>query len=87
MKLKYMLETVDMGDELIAVPVGEGADQISGVIRLNSEGLEIINLFKEEQTIETAIEILSLKYDNKDDMRQYVRRVVDVLRDANLIDE
>ena len=87
MKLKYMLETVDMGDELIAVPVGEGADQIAGVIRMNSEGLEIINLFKEEQTIETAIEILALKYDNKDDMRQYVRRVVDVLRDANLIDE
>ena len=82
-----MLETVDMGDDLIAVPVGEGADQISGVLRLNTEGLEILNLFIEEQTIETAIEILALKYDNKDDLRQYVCKVVSVLQDANLIDE
>ena len=33
--LKYELDMIDMGDKVIAVPVGDGSDDIPGVFKLN----------------------------------------------------
>ena len=87
MKLKYSFESVEMGDETIFVPVGEGADQVNGVVKLNKEGLEIVNLLKNSITKAEIVEILSAKYENdQQTLSKWVDRVVDALSVAGLID-
>ena len=77
-----------MGSEVIAVPVGEGADQVHGVLKLNETGLEIIEMLQEDTTIEEIISKLTSKYDNDaDTIVQYVQDIVELLRSNELVDE
>lgn len=88
MKLKYTFDAVDMGDEIVAVPVGDGADQIHGVVKLNKSGQEIMELLKNDITMEGIIDILAEKYDNsREDLIIHVTRVIDVLYNAGVIDK
>ena len=88
MKLKYSFEEVDMGEEIISVPVGKGAEEIHGVLKLNQEGKEILNLLKDNITEEKIVESLCNKYDNDyETLKGYVKQVINTLRKANLIEE
>jgi hypothetical protein len=88
MKLKYRFEVVDVGEELIAVPVGEDAEKIHGVLKLNKAGKEIADLLQEDTTEEQIIAILSSRYNNdKNIIETYVRNAVESFRNANLIEE
>ena len=88
MKLKYTFESVDMGDEIISVPVGEGALKVQGVLKLNAEGREILDMLKADTTEKQIVDALEAKYEN--DRAMLVRYVGDALRslrDAGLIEE
>ena len=88
MKLKYTFDAVEMGDEIVAVPVGDGADQMHGVVKLNKSGKEIIDLLKNDISKEDIVDILAEKYDNKkEELSNHVSHVIDVLRNAGVIDE
>ena len=88
MKLKYHFDAVDMGDEIIAVPVGDGAEQIQGVLRLNHSGNEIMELLKEEITEDQIIHILAAQYVNStDELTGYVEGAIKTLAGAGLIEE
>lgn len=88
MHLKYTFEPVDMGDEIILVPVGENANEVHGVVKMNREGLEIINLLKDDTTKDNIIEKLLKKYENdRETIDLWVNRTINVLIDAGLIDE
>lgn len=88
MKLKYEFETVDMGDEIILVPVGEGAKWVHGIIKLNKSGLEIINLMKKCVSEDNVVDALATQYENnRDDLLNYVRCVLKPLRENGLIEE
>ena len=84
MKLKYHLETIDMSDEIIAVPVGQGSDQLQGILKLNQAGKEVLELLKNDTSEEEIIHQLSLKYENS---AAYVRQTIAYLKDQNLIDD
>ena len=86
MKLKYTFEMVDMGEEIICVPVGEGADQVHGVLKLNAEGREILDFLKEETTEKAIVDALAAKYENERAILVgYVRTVLDSLCAADLL--
>ncbi len=88
MKLKYHFDAVDMGDEIISVPVGDGAEQVQGVLRLNHSGNEIMELLKDEITEDKIIRILEAKYDNgKEELAEYVDGAIKTLAGAGLIEE
>ena len=88
MKLKYTFESIDMGDEIVAVPVGEGADKVRGMLKLNKEGLEILELLKDNMTEEEILKRLSDKYNNdRDTLITYIRKVTSLLKNADLIEE
>lgn len=85
MRIKYIFESVEMGDEKILVPVGEGASGLSGVVKMNDEGLEIFNLLKDGLSEEEVVDRLSGKYsDNRDTLAQYVRSVTRKLSEAGI---
>ena len=88
MKLKYTFDSVDMGEEIIAVPVGEGSIPVHGVLKLNKEGCEILDLLKTDTTEEQIVSALTAKYENeRDQLAGYVHGVVETLQNANLLDE
>lgn len=88
MKMKCTFEAVDMGSEVIAVPVGNGADQVHGVLKLNKAGLEIVDMLGKDTTTEEIISKLTSKYKNDaDTIAKYVRDIVELLRNNNLIEE
>ena len=88
MKLKYTMEPVSMGSEIIAVPVGPGSLQLSGVLRLNQEGSEILSLLTEDTTEDAIVQSLSTKYENsQDELAAMVGRFLQILRENGLLDE
>ncbi len=86
MRMKCEFEAVDMGSEIIAVPVGEGADQIHGVLKLNKSALEIVEMLRNDTTTEEIINQLVAKYGNETStLSEYVRDTIEVLKVNNLI--
>ena len=77
MKLKYAFEIVNMGEEQVAVPVGENAGNLSGVLKLNPEGAEILDMLKQDTTEDNIVNVLSTKYENdRDELGRYVHDIV-----------
>ena len=50
MKTKYRFEIMELDDGLVAVPVGAGAEQFQGVLKLNETAKSIIELLENETT-------------------------------------
>ena len=88
MKLKFNIEMVDMGDETIGVPTGEGAQEIHGVLKLNKEGQEIIDLLNEKIDEESIVSYLSTKYENdRKTLEKYVHDTIKTLRKEGLVED
>ena len=87
MKLKHTFEIVNMGDELIAVPVGESSQQLHGVVKLNKEGFEIIELLQKDITEEDIVVRLANKYENSiDELKLLVHSYIKHLQEYELLD-
>ena len=86
MKLKYTFEPVEMDEEIIFVPVGEGASQVRGVLKMNAEAREIVEMLKKETTETAIVDALHAKYENDiETLTFYVTRVVNNLRSAGIL--
>ena len=73
MRLKSSFETVDMGDEIICVPVGEGSEKIKGVLKVNQEGAEILEMLTTEISKKDIVNRLIEKYENdRSSLESYV---------------
>ena len=88
MKLKYALEVVDLGDEFIAVPVGEGANNLNGVIKMNKTGKEIVDMLMENMSFDEIVQSLTNRYqDSQDIIVSYVSKTIEVLDGKGLLIE
>ena len=88
MRLRYTFESMDMGDNVILVPVGDEANNFHGVLKLNKEGYEITELLKDNISENEIVDKLAAKYDNeKSSLYAYVSNVIETLRKADLIEE
>lgn len=63
MRLKYMFETIELDGQIVAIPVGEKADEFQGVIKLNETAAYIFDRLKEDTTKEAIIQALEEEYD------------------------
>ncbi len=87
MKLKYTFEIMEIDDQLMAVPVGENADELHGIVRLNKTGSFIFECLKEDISEEEIVEKLSEKYDSSlDEVKEDVRSYLSQLKEAGLIE-
>ena len=88
MKLKYLLEATELDDELICVPVGPGAEEVQGVLKLNASGYEIVKLLENETTAQAIVEALAAKYQtDRATLTNYVEKFVGTLRESGMIEE
>ncbi len=88
MKLKYEFEVMDMGDEFAAVPVGEQADELHGMLRLNADAVEMLELVRTKDTPEEILETLCTRYpqENRDDLGKALRDYLNALLRAGILE-
>ena len=63
MRLKYAFETMELDDQIVAVPVGDGSEEFHGVVKLNETAADIFNLLKEDISEEAIVEAMTEIYD------------------------
>ena len=86
MKFKYELDMIDMGNKVIAVPVGDGSNDIQGVFKLNKAGKEIVSLLKTFDSEEDVVRELKKKYDGSTkDIESYVHEFVLKLQELGVV--
>ena len=70
MKLLYDFEVMDMGEEFVAVPVGEAASKFHGMMRMNKDAAEMFQLIQEHSVPEDVLAELLRRYPDleKDDV-------------------
>lgn len=86
MKLNYSFELMEMDDEVVAVPVGDNAGKLHGIVKLNSTGAEILKMIQEEKSEEEIVEELGKKYDSSlEEIKGFVSGFLKQMADAGLI--
>lgn len=88
MKIKCELVISNIADEIVAVPVGEGAKSFHLVLKLNEEGQKIIELLRQDTSVEEICTEIMREYSSEDDqIREYVIEFINQLREYGLIEE
>lgn len=88
MKLKYTFETMELDDDTVAVPVGEGSEQFQGVVKLNKTGAIIFDMLKEDISEEAIVEAIEEKYNaSRETISADVRKYIDIFREKGLLSE
>jgi len=86
MKCKVELVITEIGDERMAVPVGDGAENLHCVLRVNETAQEILNCLQEDTTEEAIVEHLFSLYDApKEQLLADVRKLVNQLKEYGLL--
>lgn len=86
MELKYTFEIMEIDDQLMAVPVGEGADEFRGILKLNASAASIFELLKEDISEEEIVEALKNKYEDSKELKTYVHDYLEQLKEAGFIE-
>ena len=80
MKSKYTFEKMELDGEIVAVPVGEGAEELHAVLNVNEEAMRILELLQEETTEENIVAQLLKEYEGKKEeiaplVSEYIRQL------------
>ncbi len=87
MKLKHTFEMMEIDEQKMAVPVGDGADAFHGILKLNQSAAAILELLKEETTEEEMVQKLKGEYDSsEEEIRTYVHDYVEELKKAGFVE-
>lgn len=85
-RLKYTFELMELDDRKVAVPVGDGARDFRGVVKLNESAAEIFELLEHETTEDEVIAKLMKKYGNDPSIVEYVHQAVEYFRSEGVLE-
>lgn len=86
MKLKYEFVTMDMNGQIVAVPVGDTAGEVHGMLRMNKTAALILSLLKEDATEEQIVDTLMERFDaEKDLLSSEVHKLILYLQNEGLV--
>ena len=85
MRLCCSFEIVEMGDEIVAVPVGENSANKNGILKLNPEGKEIFEMLMKGFSEEEIRNNLFEKYENKSEIDEILKSFLDKLKEYNVL--
>lgn len=88
MKLKCEFVLSSIADEVVAVPVGDNAQNYQLVLKLNEESGRIIELLNNETTLEEIVREIKKEYLVDDTQVEHeIMDFIEQLKTAGLIDE
>ena len=86
MKAKYVFEIMDLDDGLVAVPVGDGAEQFHGVLKVNETAVAILKLLAEDTTEEDIVDALLKEYaGEREQISGYVHEYIEKLMSEGIV--
>lgn len=86
MRLKYTFETMKLDDLIVAVPVGEQANEFHGVVKLNEVAASIFELLKNEITEEGIIDALEIEFDaTRSELTDDVKKCIELFSEKGLL--
>ena len=62
MKAKFQFEIMELDDDMVAVPMGDGAESYHGVLKINETAAAILKLLAEDTTEEQIVKVLLEEY-------------------------
>ena len=88
MKLKYEFCINQMGDEFVAVPLGNSVVDFNGILKLNEVAAFIVEQLNSDVEYDALVETVAKRFDsNIQDAKENVDYIVSGLKDANLLAE
>lgn len=86
MHLRYQYETMKIVDMVVAVPVGDGTENVKSILKLNRTAATIFDLLKEETSEEQIVETLMKQFDvSRETLMRDVHLYIEEFRKRNLI--
>ena len=87
MKSKYTFEIMDLDDEMVAVPVGNGAEQFHGVLKVNETAIAILKLLEQDITEDAIVESVLQEYTgNREQIAGYLHTFIEKLAAEGLME-
>lgn len=89
MKLKNTYVLTEIGNDTVAVPVGESTETSRRVVRLNKTAAEIWRGIEQEKSLEEIAGMLVEKYDGVDhaSAMKHIKNTVNKLIEAGIVTE
>lgn len=88
MKSKYLFEKMELDGEIVAVPVGDKAEEFHAVLNVNEEAMRIIELLQQETDEDSIVSELLLEYEGtEEDVKPLVHAFIEKLRQEEMLDE
>ena len=88
MKLKYNFVLNQLGEEFVAVPIGDSVIEFNGLLKLNESAAYIIESLNNEITYDDLCMNVAAKFSTTtDDARKNIDYIIDGLMNAGLIVE
>ena len=88
MRLKYTFEKMKLNDQTIVIPIGDGADDYHGVIKMNETAAAIFDQLVKDTTEEAIVEFMEKEYNvTKEALNADVKRYVQAFREKGLLVE
>ena len=86
MKLKYEFEKVEMDGQIMAVPIGDSADELHAMLRLNETAAFILDQLKEETTEDKVAEAACKSFEGDEGkIKAYVHDFLGILSEQNFL--
>ena len=87
MKLKHTFEIMEIDDQIMAVPVGDCAEEFHGILKINQSAAAILELLKEDTTEEEIVAKLLKEYDStEEELQAFVHEYLEQLKEAELVE-
>ncbi|MBR3740550.1 MAG: PqqD family protein [Clostridia bacterium] len=87
MKAKYDFEIMNLDDELVAVPVGDGSERYHGVLKLNETAAAILKLLAQDTDEEKIVDAILREYaGEKEQIAGYVHEYVERLKAEGIVE-
>jgi len=88
MKLKYEFYFQQLGNEYVGVPVGDNADEFSGMLQLDDVAYDIVSRLSHEITRDELIDEMQEIYDaDRDTLAYHIDNVIEYLKSEKVIDD
>lgn len=87
MKAKYTFEIMNLDDSQVAVPVGAGAEEFHGVLKVNETAVAILKQLEQDTTEQQIVDALMKEYSGeKTEIASYVHQFVEKLTAEGIVE-
>lgn len=87
MRLKQTFEVMELDDQIIAVPVGDGASQVHGLFKMNETAAFVFKLLQKGMTEQEIVDVMKKEYNAPEEkLSEDVHKCIETFIKMDLIE-